>query len=388
MENDDDFVHEYADKAPFDLLALAMSFASEGHRFQRRKCLEVDPKTGNKKKPAYIVHPARVMNLLASVDWDKFHRKQTGDVMKHEVMIAALFHDLIEDTHVTYDEIKRLFGKVIADLVQECTFVAGEEGLTKSQVKKQEVTRPATMSDGAILIKLCDMADNLSNLLEDAPRGWTRERIQGYFVWKREVMKATPRVNGDKALIVLLRSLMVDGKFQMDGETHDALPKDKDGEMLPADVYAKLLEAYYEHVDEYQAQQRAYTSACDEFGLPAVPSSSQAPTPIYDRWAFTENMKSAVIPSGYKQSFSQEQIDAGSGVVYVPCKPLENGEGGFELDWSKSHLCSGKNCPVAHNEDAADSTPASSTVLLSSADLERASRRQPVHSCSLSELNQ
>lgn len=345
MENDDDFVHKYADKAPFDLLALAMSFASEGHRFQRRKCLEVDPKTGNKKKPAYIVHPARVMNLLASVDWDKFHRKQTGDVMKHEVMIAALFHDLIEDTHVTYDEIKRLFGKVIADLVQECTFVAGEEGLSKSQVKKQEVTRPATMSDGAILIKLCDMADNLSNLLEDAPRGWTRERIQGYFVWKREVMKATPRVNGDKALIVLLRSLMVDGKFQMDGETHDALPKDKDGETLPADVYAKLLEAYYEHVDECQAHQRA-----------------EAPTPIYDRWAFTEDMaypaigKSvaagkavvvrAVVPSGYAQSSCQEATDA------------------------------------------ADSTPASSTVLLSSADLEQASRRQPVHSCSLFELNE
>jgi len=258
-----------------DLVIDAVAFACNAHRFQQRKCLEVDPKDGKKKKPSYIIHPVAVMKrLLNRVQWEKFTNIRDHNADQIAVLIAGLCHDIIEDTAVTYEELKEQFGKDIADLVQECTFVAGEENLSKSQVKKQEVERPKTMSYGATFIKLCDSYDNLSNLLVNGPSGWGVKRIQGYFVWKREVLKNTKRVPGSAFLFADIEEMMKTAKFTLDGETHDALPKTKEGEFLSDEEYDLLLTEYYELVDDAQQAQRALESrtpaSSSEYSIAAV----------------------------------------------------------------------------------------------------------------------
>ena len=225
-------------------LALAVVFACESHKFQTRKSLCLDPLDGRKKHPAYIVHPARVMCIVMDmIDWPVFEQHQRGgDVKptKDEIMIAALLHDVVEDTSSTYDDIKNQFGATIANLVQECTFVSGDEGLSTSDIKKDNVERAKTMSDAARVIKMADMRDNLSDLLSNPPPGWSAKRVQGYFIWKREVMKYNRGLPGTTRLVECIDALMEDGEFKhSDGNTYRALPRGDDVD------YAKLLQEYY-----------------------------------------------------------------------------------------------------------------------------------------------
>ena len=53
----------------------------------------------------YITHPLAVANILADMRMD------------HESLIAALLHDVIEDTGVTKNQISRRFGRTVASLV-------------------------------------------------------------------------------------------------------------------------------------------------------------------------------------------------------------------------------------------------------------------------------
>lgn len=54
----------------------------------------------------YITHPVAVACILAGMKLD------------HETLMAALLHDVIEDTAVTYQEIEQLFGESVAELVE------------------------------------------------------------------------------------------------------------------------------------------------------------------------------------------------------------------------------------------------------------------------------
>ena len=53
----------------------------------------------------YITHPLAVATILADMHLD------------HEALMAALLHDVLEDTHVNKKELLNLFGATVADLV-------------------------------------------------------------------------------------------------------------------------------------------------------------------------------------------------------------------------------------------------------------------------------
>ena len=55
----------------------------------------------------YITHPLAVANILADMRMD------------HESIMAALLHDVIEDTGVTKGQISRRFGRTVAELVAD-----------------------------------------------------------------------------------------------------------------------------------------------------------------------------------------------------------------------------------------------------------------------------
>lgn len=88
----------------FDAATLlrAIEFAAEKHRDQRRKGVDASP---------YINHPIGVAAMIANI----------GGVQDATVLLAAVLHDTIEDTCTTQEELEKLFGREVLDVVIEVT---------------------------------------------------------------------------------------------------------------------------------------------------------------------------------------------------------------------------------------------------------------------------
>lgn len=94
----------------------------------------------------YWVHPDNVAHLAKAYGGTK------------EEIIAAIAHDTIEDTNTTYNEIKTLFGKKVADLVKEIT--NNNDEILKIGKEKYMSDKLLHLSDSALFVKLCDMLHN------------------------------------------------------------------------------------------------------------------------------------------------------------------------------------------------------------------------------------
>src|SRR3989338_7352648 len=86
-------VSEYTLKGDVEIIRLAYDFAKEAHHGQTRKSGE-----------PYIEHPLATAHILANMRIDPV------------IVIAALLHDVPEDTDVTLDEIEKNFGPDVASL--------------------------------------------------------------------------------------------------------------------------------------------------------------------------------------------------------------------------------------------------------------------------------
>lgn len=98
----------------------------------------------------YFYHPVRVANTVL---------KNGGNTNQ---VLAALLHDTLEDTSATYNEIRKNFGKEVANLVRELTtnkLLSQRYG--KAHYLAKKINR---MSGEAFFIKLCDRLDNVSDL--------------------------------------------------------------------------------------------------------------------------------------------------------------------------------------------------------------------------------
>jgi (p)ppGpp synthase/HD superfamily hydrolase len=143
-----------------DQLLETLVFAADKHSSQRRKDAASTP---------YIGHPIGVAHLIATV----------GGVQHLPTLQAAILHDVVEDTKTPLDEIKTRFGQEVADIVGE---VSDDRSLLPAERKKQQITHAAHASTPAKLVKLADKLHNLSDLLTNVPRSWSRTKVQGYFV--------------------------------------------------------------------------------------------------------------------------------------------------------------------------------------------------------------
>jgi guanosine-3',5'-bis(diphosphate) 3'-pyrophosphohydrolase len=151
----------------------AIHFAAEKHQTQIRK---------DQFQTSYLNHLLSVAHQLIVV----------GKVRNHEIIMASLLHDTLEDTPTSYQELISHFGKRVADFVQEVT---DEKNLTKEERKRRQIESAPHKSSGAAQIKLADKWDNLHDLLESRPLDWSEERIQAYFDWAEEVIQRLPWVN-------------------------------------------------------------------------------------------------------------------------------------------------------------------------------------------------
>ncbi len=127
--------------------ALAWEFAKKLHKDQVRKFIN---------KPYFDAHVQKVNGTAKQYTTDE------------DLLCAALLHDTIEDCFKDkwegYSIIKEKFGKRVADLVLELTSDEGEMKHRYDGSKRDYLIYKMThMSDDALIIKLCDRLQNISD---------------------------------------------------------------------------------------------------------------------------------------------------------------------------------------------------------------------------------
>ncbi len=130
----------------------------------------------------YAVHLSNVaMEILVAAS-------QTKDFDTEFAIQVALLHDILEDTHVTFEELANEFGSNIA---------MGVLALTKREFLPKDQQMPDSLSR----IKLCapevravKLADRITNL-QKPPMSWTTEKKQKYMKEAKLILKELSGTN-------------------------------------------------------------------------------------------------------------------------------------------------------------------------------------------------
>jgi (p)ppGpp synthase/HD superfamily hydrolase len=101
----------------------------------------------------YFEHPKRVAEIVK-----KFKKSHKLD----DLIAAAFTHDTLEDTNTTYKDLTTLFGGLVASLVQELT--SDKKEIEKIGKTSYLINKMENMSNWALVIKLADRLDNVSDL--------------------------------------------------------------------------------------------------------------------------------------------------------------------------------------------------------------------------------
>ncbi len=139
-----DTVSAYNPEADLDLIKKAYVFSAKVHEGQTRQSGE-----------PYLVHPMEVAGILARMKLDV------------PSIATALLHDTVEDTVTTLEEVERLFGQEIKNLVDGVTKLSRIQ-FTSIEEKQAENFRKMLMAMAqdirVILIKLADRLHNMRTL--------------------------------------------------------------------------------------------------------------------------------------------------------------------------------------------------------------------------------
>jgi guanosine-3',5'-bis(diphosphate) 3'-pyrophosphohydrolase len=126
---------------PIEKIEKAYLFAEKAHQGQLRNSGE-----------EYIHHPLEVASILAELEMDD------------STIIAALLHDVAEDTEHTLDEIRRNFGEEVAGLVDGVTKLGKIEYKSKVEVQVENLRKMFLAMAKDIRVVLIKLADRLHNM--------------------------------------------------------------------------------------------------------------------------------------------------------------------------------------------------------------------------------
>ena len=154
-------VKEYHPSDDISMIEKAYNTASTAHKNQFRKSGE-----------PYIIHPLNVAIILAQLEMDK------------ETIAAGLLHDVVEDTVMTEDDLKRDFGEDVAILVDGVTKLEKlplQASIDQSDAKLEmqaENLRKMFLAMAkdirVIMIKLADRLHNMRTLQYQSPESQIR----------------------------------------------------------------------------------------------------------------------------------------------------------------------------------------------------------------------
>lgn len=104
---------------------------------------------------AYICHPLTVAIILAEMHMDV------------NAIMAAILHDVLEDTAVTKQDLSRMFGKEVADLVDGVTKLTQIDNKSRAETQAENVRKmflAMTRDLRVIMVKLADRLHNMRTL--------------------------------------------------------------------------------------------------------------------------------------------------------------------------------------------------------------------------------
>ncbi len=134
-------VKSYNPQLDEKLLTKAYELAKKYHVAQYRKSGE-----------PFISHPLEVAKILAEIELD-----QTS-------IIAAILHDLIEDTEFTYEKVKKEFGATVADIINGVTKLAKIVFSSREERQVENLRKMIIAMSEDVRIILIKLADRLHNM--------------------------------------------------------------------------------------------------------------------------------------------------------------------------------------------------------------------------------
>ena len=185
-------LEEYLPKNEVDAVRRAYRFAETAHIGQFRR-------TGHQ----YITHPLAVANILA------------GMRMDHQSIMAAVMHDVIEDTDVTKDSLAKTFGAEVAEIVDgvsklEVIFQSHAEAQAENF---QKMAMAMSRDLRVILVKLADRLHNMRTIGVMPPerrRQIARETLEFYAPIANRLGMNTVRVEFEDLAFQALYPLRAD----------------------------------------------------------------------------------------------------------------------------------------------------------------------------------
>ena len=124
-----------------DLIDRAVEYANAKHCYQKRK--DGSP---------YIIHPLAVAEIVCEMGLDV------------DALLGALLHDCIEDTDASHEEIEKLFGQTVAELVEGVTKLTRANFSTSEQAQMENLRKMFMAMSKDIRVVLIKIADRLHNM--------------------------------------------------------------------------------------------------------------------------------------------------------------------------------------------------------------------------------
>ncbi|WP_320158915.1 RelA/SpoT family protein [Marinobacter litoralis] len=134
----------YLDTSRINQVRRAYYYAEQAHEGQMRK-------SGDR----YITHPLAVAHILAELRLD------------HQSLMAAMLHDVIEDTGIPKDALADQFGEDVAELVDGVSKLTQIEFRSRAEAQAenfQKMTLAMAKDIRVILVKLADRLHNMRTL--------------------------------------------------------------------------------------------------------------------------------------------------------------------------------------------------------------------------------
>ena len=132
---------KYMPGTDMELIEQAIVYARDKHKDQKRK--DGSP---------YIIHPLAVAEIVAEMGLDL------------ESVLASILHDCIEDTDASHDDIAKLFGHTVAELVEGVTKLTKANFSTTEQAQMENLRKMFMAMSKDIRVVLIKIADRLHNM--------------------------------------------------------------------------------------------------------------------------------------------------------------------------------------------------------------------------------
>ena len=136
-----DAVRNHLPGADMALIDRAVEYANEKHKVQKRK--DGSP---------YIIHPLAVAQIVAEMGLDC------------DAILGALLHDCIEDTDASHEDIEKIFGPTVAELVEGVTKLTRANFSSSEQAQMENLRKMFMAMSKDIRVVLIKIADRLHNM--------------------------------------------------------------------------------------------------------------------------------------------------------------------------------------------------------------------------------